>query len=163
VQAQLKSSGSGILLACCTTATAIILLLAPLTPTPKAVAEVPPRPCPVITEQRGLGVVCLSPVAADLLDVSDGAVVGDGISLAPARMKTERLLLAGGRIDVRWANLEELMALPGIGPGLASAILSWQAANPLRCQRELEKVPGLGHHRVQRLLPLLSPLPQSCP
>ncbi len=48
-------------------------------------------------------------------------------------------------VDLNAATLEELSALPGIGPARARAILDWRDGNgPFRCIEDLVQVPGIG-------------------
>lgn len=49
------------------------------------------------------------------------------------------------RLDVNSASVEELMALPGIGPKKASAIVDWRTCNgPFERIEDLTEVKGIG-------------------
>lgn len=67
------------------------------------------------------------------------------------------LLLAGGvaaqeKIDLNTATLEQLDALPGIGPTKAQAILdSRQKDGPFQSVQDLERVKGIGASTVSKL------------
>lgn len=61
-------------------------------------------------------------------------------------------LLVGRRVDVERATEAELMALPGIGPGLARRIVDDRTERgPFRSVEALERVRGLGPGRIRAL------------
>ena len=58
-----------------------------------------------------------------------------------------------GRVDVNTAGLDELMALPGIGPARAQAILDDREANgPFRYPEDLIRVKGIGEGVLEGIL-----------
>ena len=66
-------------------------------------------------------------------------------------------LTRGERIDPNLASEVQLDRLPGIGPGLARAIVRDRQDNgPFRHLSDLERVPGLGSSTVGRLAPHVS-------
>ncbi len=130
-------------------------------------AATTPTVCPVIVEKPGTGMVCLSPDEAQRLSLESGSLwFSDGSSAESAhqRMAPRRLLAAGIKLDINRANIQELMALPEIGEGLARAIIDGRERRtaPLACQQDLECIPGLGTKRVARMMPFIQPLPQTC-
>lgn len=61
-------------------------------------------------------------------------------------------LLAGGKLDLNRAAAAELEDLPGVGPGLAAAIVEDRAAHgPFRAVDELDRVPGVGPKTLEKL------------
>lgn len=61
-------------------------------------------------------------------------------------------LLFGRRIDLNEATLEELQALPGIGPGLARRLVEDRERNgPFRSVDDLQRVRGIGPTRIGAL------------
>ena len=58
-----------------------------------------------------------------------------------------------GLININTATAEQLQTLPGIGPGLAQAILNYRKENgPFATVAELSMVPGIGVSRLEKLL-----------
>lgn len=73
-----------------------------------------------------------------------GPVAAEG-SAAPAPA-------AGGPVDLNAATLEQLDALPGIGPVMAQRILDHRSDHgPFRTIEELAEVPGIGERRLADL------------
>jgi competence protein ComEA len=59
-------------------------------------------------------------------------------------------------LDLNHARIEELMALPGIGPKLAQRVVEYrQSQGGFRNVDELRKVRGIGQKRMERLRPLV--------
>jgi hypothetical protein len=65
------------------------------------------------------------------------------------RMAGPALRLLRLPIDINLSSVEDLQALPGIGPGLASRLV---AARPYRTISELRQVAGMGAKRVAALV-----------
>ena len=78
----------------------------------------------------------------DRLDVEGGCALGRG------RMSGPALRLLGLPIDVNRASVEDLQALPGIGPVMAARI---HQARPFRTLDELREVSGIGPLRLAAL------------
>lgn len=63
-------------------------------------------------------------------------------------------LLLGNALDLNRAGLEDLEALPGVGPKTAFAILKHrESSGPFRTVDELVRVPGIGPKTLERLRP----------
>ena len=62
------------------------------------------------------------------------------------------------KVSLASATLEQLDALPGIGPVTAQKILDWrQTHGPLRSVDDLDAIPGIGPARVEQLRDLVTP------
>lgn len=62
------------------------------------------------------------------------------------------------RVSLGAATLEQLDALPGIGPVTAQKIIDWrQAHGPFSSVEDLDAVPGIGEARIEQLRDLVTP------
>lgn len=133
------------LLAALSLACALTLLLtAP--PRPEIRSGPPPPRCEVVVERPDRSVSCLT--------FREARRSGFTQSKLPAR----RALLAEVKLDINRATLDELVALPDIGEGLARTIISSRERAPLRTYADLLKIPGLGQRRIAKIAPFLQPL-----
>ena len=72
----------------------------------------------------------------------------------PQRRKSVRQLEM--KLDVNRASIQELQALPGIGPVKATAIVRWRTERgPFDSVDQLTEVPGIGPATLSRLRPLV--------
>lgn len=55
------------------------------------------------------------------------------------------------RINVNQAGVEELVALPGIGPSRAAAIVAEREKRPFRRVEDIMRVPGIGRKTYLRI------------
>ncbi|MFN3431350.1 MAG: ComEA family DNA-binding protein, partial [Candidatus Sericytochromatia bacterium] len=62
-----------------------------------------------------------------------------------------------GRVNLNTATAAQLDTLPGVGPGLATAILKLRSrmGGRFRSVEDLREVPGVGPKRFNRLRPLV--------
>jgi competence protein ComEA len=77
---------------------------------------------------------------------------------APRRTSSQKPRASSQRpLSLNRATLEELDALPGIGPTLAEEVLRMRSQKGgFRTLDELKEVPGIGERRFERLAPLLT-------
>jgi competence protein ComEA len=82
---------------------------------------------------------------------SSGASSGTaGIGGAPGQA-------AGGKTNLNTAGVQELDALPKVGPVLAQRIVDWRKEHgPFKTVEELDAVDGVGPKMLEALLPLVS-------
>lgn len=65
--------------------------------------------------------------------------------------------LALAAVNLNTASMEELVALPGIGPAKAQAIIDYRKAHgPFKSVEELKDVKGIGAKRFEKLKPDLA-------
>ena len=104
---------------------------------------------------------------ADLTLVNLAAPVADGQQIVVPARALAGTAAAGGaaagaatpaKVSLASATLEQLDALPGIGPVTAQKILDWrQTHGPLRSADDLDAIPGIGPARVEQLRDLVTP------
>jgi len=92
--------------------------------------------------------------------VADGQQVvvpmRSGPAGAPATAESASGGAAGGPVHLNTATLEDLDALPGIGPVTAQKILDYRTARgAFSSVDELDAVPGIGPARLEQLKPLV--------
>lgn len=64
--------------------------------------------------------------------------------------------LPAWRVDLDHAGVDELAALPGVGPSLAAAIVAdRQAKGPFKTLTELDRVRGVGPAILQQIKPFV--------
>ncbi|MCK9556496.1 MAG: ComEA family DNA-binding protein [Candidatus Cloacimonetes bacterium] len=71
-------------------------------------------------------------------------------SLEAALQEDEEMML-----DLRFASMEELMCLPGIGEKRAQDILNYRETNPFTSMNQIMLVKGIGVKTYRRILPYL--------
>ena len=101
-------------------------------------------------------------VKADLTAINLAAPVVDGQQiLVPSKVASAgagvALPGAGVKVSLSSATLEQLDALPGVGPVTAQKILDYRATHPLRAVDDLDAIPGIGPARVEQLRDLVTP------
>ena len=92
----------------------------------------------------------------------DPAAMGSSVSSGPATASTDapstdgKSSAPGGLVDLNAATVEELDALPGIGPVTAAAIVAWRDANGrFTSVDQLGDVDGIGPARLEKLRDLV--------
>jgi competence protein ComEA len=101
---------------------------------------------------------------ADLTLVNLAAPVADGQQIvvptrvAPGASGGATPTGSPAKVSLASATIEQLDALPGIGPVTAQKILDWrQTHGPLRSVDDLDAIPGIGPARVEQLRDLVTP------
>lgn len=99
--------------------------------------------------------------AADLARINLAARVSDGQLLlvgvpGGASAEVAGASGGGGPVDLNGATVEQLDALPGVGPVLAQRIIDWrQAHGGFRTVDDLQQVPGIGARKFSDLKSLV--------
>lgn len=124
-----------------------------------------PRPGfhPVSAPAR-LHAALLAAGVADVSGLVDAALEpGTRVTLEAGEVRLEPMderLVFGLPLDVNTASAEALDALPGIGPGLAAALVEERArGGPFAALEDLERVRGIGPATVERLRPFVEVVP----
>lgn len=94
------------------------------------------------------------PVERDSL-VNNANIVSKNDSNNAARPKKERknVKKVNLPVHINSASVEELCALNGVGPKLAEKILATRnALGPFKTGEDLQKVPGIGKKKLEKLL-----------
>jgi competence protein ComEA len=102
---------------------------------------------------------------ADLAGVNLAAPVADGSQIVVPRRAVAGVPAAAGpavgppaKVSLASATLEQLDALPGVGPVTAQKILDYrQQHGAFRSVDDLDAVPGIGPARVEQLRDLVTP------
>jgi competence ComEA-like helix-hairpin-helix protein len=106
--------------------------------------------------ERFASVILIVTIAIGILaDVRDQDQVGDCVSAGAGVETSEPIAGAHDtylRLDLNTAGLEHLMALPGIGPKKAEAIVEWrESKGPFREVGELLNIRGIGEKTLERI------------
>jgi competence protein ComEA len=73
------------------------------------------------------------------------------VALLAAMFAMAAPLVAAEGVNLNTATQEELVALPGIGPAKAKAIIDYRNAHPFKSVEEVKNVRGIGDHLYDSL------------
>jgi competence protein ComEA len=99
---------------------------------------------------------------ADTAAINLAAPLADGMQVLVPRRPSPGTAAAGptapARVSLGSATLEQLDALPGVGPVTAQKILDYRASHGgFRSVDDLDAIPGIGPARIEQLRELVSP------
>jgi len=95
---------------------------------------------------------------ADLDHVNPAAFLRDGDQVyVPVKSEGQTALpTTSGPVHINTATVDELTALPGIGPGLAQRIVDYRETNgPFTDIESLDAVPGIGPSLIEQIQSLI--------
>lgn len=85
------------------------------------------------------------------------AVLGSSAGPAAGPVTPDSRPAPGGPVDLNTATVEQLDALPGVGPVTAAAIVAWRQANGRFASiDQLGEVDGIGPARLEKLRPFVT-------
>jgi len=109
----------------------------------KAAADPPPA-----RTEAGSGTAAAPPSEGVALPVSSPSAAGAPAATAP---------VGAGTVNLNTATVEELVRLPGVGPGRAGAICAFRERHgPFKRLDELDRVKGFGRKLIARLRPFVA-------
>jgi competence protein ComEA len=109
-----------------------------------------------VTAEAETAAVNLAAPLADGMQVLIPGRVAD--AAGPAAGEAPTAATPPGRVSLGSATVQELDALPGIGPVTAQKIVDWRAQHGgFRSVDDLDAIPGIGPARLEQLRDLVTP------
>jgi len=109
----------------------------------------------IVVPRKGQAAIASSPIEAE----SQTAIVAGAATRRPHRTHGaggRHKLAPGQTLDVNAASEQELMALPGVGPGLARRIVEYRTTNgPFQTVDDLQNVSGIGPSKFDKMAPYI--------
>ena len=106
---------------------------------------------------RRSGVSTPPPVGDTKLSSGTRVEIDDKGDYRLGRMSGDALMTLGLALDLNTATLEDLDALPGIGPALAQRIIAYrQSHGPFKKIDDLMEVSGIGPIKLEKIKPYLT-------
>lgn len=117
----------------------------------------PPPPVPDVSEPPGLPSIEVTPTAPPDMEGhwEGGVIVEEEAAPPPSDWQPSG---GGGLVSINRATVEELEAVPGIGPELAANIVAYRQGPPPRAFSTLEdlmNVPGIKMKKLEQLKPYI--------
>lgn len=80
------------------------------------------------------------------------SIVNGGVEQELTLAQTVKMLKEARKVDPNTASVEELISIPGIGPGLAARIVEYRSGgNAFLTYDDLTRIPGIGPKKLEKM------------